>query len=189
MRETHHQNIIKFCPKCGSDDFPSVSDRSFKCGRCGFHFFINSSAAVAALIFNEKGELLFTRRAIQPHIGKLDLPGGFIDLGETAEQALKRELKEELGIDIISMEYFSSHPNEYVFSGYKVMTLDLAFVVTPQSLQRLRPMDDISGFEFIAPANVNFHELPAKSMQFFIGEIQKYQQKTGKRTLSPKREG
>jgi len=171
MSTTHPLNVIKFCPKCGSPDFPAVSEKSFKCADCGFHFFVNASAAVAALIFNEKGELLFTRRAVEPDAGKLDLPGGFADFGESAEEALKRELEEELGIEVERIDYFCSFPNEYVFSGFTVFTLDFAFRVKPVSLSSLKAMDDISGFEFIDPGKVGFDELPAKSMQFFVKKL------------------
>ena len=126
---------------------------------------------MAALIFNDAGELLFTRRAIYPHFGKLDLPGGFVDPGEPAEQALARELKEELGMEVEHMEYFASAPNEYVYSGFSVFTLDLAFVVKPKTLNGLKPMDDISGFEFVLPEKVDFADIPAKSMQYFLKEI------------------
>lgn len=171
MPETHHLKVIKYCPRCGSVDFPAVSERAFICGSCGFHYYINSAAAVAAIIFNKEGEVLFTRRAIHPNIGKLDLPGGFVDPNESAEEALIRELKEELGIEVKSLEYFVSASNEYVYSGFKVFTLDIAFIVKPVSFENLKPMDDISGFEFISPAEVDFEELPARSMRYFVKEI------------------
>ena len=170
--DSHHLNVIKYCPKCGSADFPAISDRSFKCANCGFHFFINSAAAVAGLILNEKGELLLTRRAIHPHFGMLDLPGGFVDPLESVEDALIRELKEELGLEVIELSYFGSCPNEYVYSGFNVFTIDMAFIVKAKTLDGLSPMDDISGFEFISPSEVNFEELPAKSMQYFVKKLQ-----------------
>ncbi len=168
MTSTHPVEVIRFCPRCGSELFPLVTDRSFKCSHCGFHYFINTSSAVAALILNPRGELLFTRRAINPHKGKLDLPGGFVDPGESAEQALARELNEELGIQIRSMKYVTSAPNEYIYSGFTVFTLDMAFRVIPVSLSGLNPQDDISGYEWIVPSQVDFDELPAKSMQIFV---------------------
>lgn len=170
MLEFRPIEIIKFCPRCGSSDFPSVSERSFKCIKCGFHYFINSAAAVAAIILNEKGEMLFTHRAVEPDFGKLDLPGGFVDPMETAEVALARELNEELGIEIESATYFSSAPNEYVFSDFMVYTLDLAFQVNPVSITGMKAGDDISDFEFISPEKVDFSELPSRSMQFFVKE-------------------
>jgi mutator protein MutT len=165
---TQPVNVLKFCPRCGSANFPATGSRSFKCGDCSFNYFANTSAAVAVLLFNEKGELLFTRRAIDPHFGKLDLPGGFIDPGETAEQAAIREIQEELGIEIHSLKYFCSYPNEYIFSGFSVYTLDLAFLAKTESLHQMTAMDDISSFEFYKPQDVNMEELPSISMKNII---------------------
>ncbi len=168
---THPVNVLKFCPRCGSSHFPATGSRSFKCGDCSFNYYVNSSAAVAVLLFNEKGELLFTRRAVEPHLGKLDLPGGFIDPMETGEQAAVREIQEELGIEIHSLQYFCSYPNEYVFSGYSVYTLDLAFLAKTESLHQMTAMDDISSFEFYNPHDIDLEELPSISMKNIIKEL------------------
>lgn len=168
---THPVNVLKFCPRCGSAHFPATGSRSFKCSDCSFNYYVNSSAAVAVLLFNEKGELLFTRRAIEPHLGKLDLPGGFIDPMETGEQAAIREIQEELGIPIHSLRYFCSYPNEYVFSGYSVYTLDLAFLAKTESIHEMIAMDDVSSFEFHSPHNVDLEELPSISMKNIIKEL------------------
>ena len=168
---THPVNVLKFCPRCGSANFPATGSRSFKCDDCSFIYYVNSSAAVAVLLFNEKGELLLTRRAVEPHVGKLDLPGGFIDPMETAEQAAVREIQEELGIHVHSLRYFCSFPNEYVFSGYSVFTLDLAFLAKTESLHEMKAMDDISSFEFIKPKEVDLDELPSISMKNIIQEL------------------
>lgn len=112
MHETHPLKVLKFCPKCGSSQFEVSGDRSLQCKSCGFHLFINSSAAVAALVTDGKGKLMLVTRGVEPDYGKLDLPGGFIDPGETAEEAVKRELLEELGLKIKSLKYIGSAPNE-----------------------------------------------------------------------------
>ncbi len=168
---THPVNVLKFCPRCGSANFPATGSRSFKCQDCAFNYFVNASAAVAVLLLNEKDELLFTRRAIEPHFGKLDLPGGFIDLMETAEQAAIREIQEELGIEIHSLKYFCSYPNEYIFSGFSVYTLDLAFLAKTENLHQMTAMDDISSFEFYKPEEVDLEELPSISMKNIIKEL------------------
>ena len=168
---THPVNVLKFCPRCGSAHFPATGDRSFTCSDCSFNYYANSSAAVAVLLFNEKGELLFTRRAIEPHFGKLDLPGGFIDPMETAEQAVVREIQEELGIEIHSLKYFCSYPNEYIFSGFSVFTLDMAFLAKTDSINQMTAMDDISSFEFYNPHDVDLEELPSISMKNIIKEL------------------
>jgi NAD+ diphosphatase len=132
---------------------------------------MNSAAAVAALIFNPEGKLLVTHRAIEPDIGKIDLPGGFVDPGETAEEALKRELYEELGVTVKNMQYITSGSNEYLFSGLTVFTTDLVFRVEVNSLDDLEASDDISGFEWIDPETVEADEIPAPSIRYFIKEV------------------
>lgn len=168
---THPINVLKFCPRCGSNHFPATGNRSFKCDDCSFNYFVNSSAAVAVLLFNEKGELLFTRRAIEPHVGKLDLPGGFIDPLETGEQAAIREVQEELGIQVHSLRYLCSYPNEYVFSGYSVFTLDMAFEAKTESFHLMTPMDDISSYEFIKIQDIDLEELPFVSLKNLLKEL------------------
>jgi NAD+ diphosphatase len=168
---THPVNVLKFCPRCGSAHFPATGSRSFKCADCSFNYYTNSSAAVAVLLFNENGELLLTRRAIEPHLGKLDLPGGFIDPMESGEQAAHREIQEELNIQVHSLQYFGSFPNEYVFSGYSVFTLDLAFLAKTESLNKMTAMDDVASFEFHKPQDVDLEELPSISMKNIIKEL------------------
>jgi NAD+ diphosphatase len=168
---THPINVLKFCPRCGSSYFLATGSRSFQCENCSFQYFINSSAAVAVLLFNEKGELLLTRRAIEPHFGKLDLPGGLIEPMETGEQAAIREIQEELGIHIHSLKYFGSFPNEYVFSGYCVFTIDLAFFAKTDSFHKMTAMDDVSSFKFYKLQDVDPEEMPSISMYNIIKEL------------------
>lgn len=70
-----------------------------------------------------------TIRAHAPAERKLDLPGGFVDNDETAEQALEREVREELGVEIGSYKYFCSFPNVYPFEGLHYHVLDLFYIV------------------------------------------------------------
>jgi len=168
MQSTHPLNVLKFCPKCGSSAIDSYPDLSLKCRSCGFHFYVNSAAAVAALVVNPEGKLLLTRRAVEPDYGKLDLPGGFIDPGESAEDAVKRELWEELGMKVKSMEYVTSAPNEYIFSGYSVFTLDMAFRVIPESVTGLVAMDDILDYRFYAEDEIDYTQIPAPSIKSFV---------------------
>ena len=164
-------NLLLFCPKCGSENFQLTSDRSRKCDDCGFHIYFNTSAAVAALIFNSEGKVMFTRRAVAPFKGLLDLPGGFVEPFETAEESLARELEEELGAKVVKMEYFCSFPNTYPFSGMNVYTLDMAYIVQLDSLDDLKPMDDISAIEFYDPKELDMKELPAESMKNIIKKL------------------
>lgn len=171
MQSTHPLKVLKFCPKCGSPELNSHADLSLKCGQCGFHFYVNSAAAVAALVVNGDGKLLLTTRAVEPDYGKLDLPGGFIDPGESAEEAVKRELWEELGLKVKSMKYLESAPNEYIFSGFSVFTLDMAFRIVPESIENLKPMDDILDFRFYAGNEIDYSQIPAPSISHFVKQF------------------
>nr|WP_321409008.1 NUDIX domain-containing protein [uncultured Carboxylicivirga sp.] len=163
-RSTQPGDVIKYCPKCGSEEFIFDGSRSFKCNKCKFHFFINSSAAVAAVIVNEKGEVLLTRRAFDPGKGMLDLPGGFVDPMESAETAIRREIKEELNLDIDEMSYLVSYPNEYVFSGFSVYTTDLGFLCKVKNFEQMHVEDDISGYEFVKEKEIDYKQISSDSI-------------------------
>lgn len=168
-RRSHPKNVIKYCLRCGCDHFiTSDEGRSFKCEECGFTYFINNSAAVACLIFDDDNKLLLCRRAVEPEVGKLDLPGGFVEPMETAEQAVKREIMEELKVNIISQEYLTSFPNEYLYSGFSVFTLDMAFLCKIDSIKNIVPGDDISAVEFVSLREIQMKELCSDSMRNII---------------------
>ncbi|WP_066628306.1 NUDIX hydrolase [Labilibacter marinus] len=165
---TKPQNVLKYCPKCGSSKFEFEGERSFKCADCGFHFFINGAAAVAALIENEKGELLLSVRAFDPNKGMLDLPGGFVDPNESAEHALYREIKEELNLDVEKIDFLVSFPNEYIFSGYTVYTCDLAFRCRVKGWENMKIQDDISDVKFVNKDNLDWNLVCADSIKKII---------------------
>ena len=171
MNSTHPQNIFKYCPKCGSSNFRVTGERCLKCSDCGFVMFVNATAAVAALIANEKGELLLTVRGIEPGYGMLDLPGGFVNPLESAEDAVRRELMEELGMETESVDYLFSAPNEYIYKGLSVFTLDMAFRVIPKRIEGIKAMDDIKGFKFCSEAEINYDMIPAPSINYFVRQF------------------
>ena len=94
-----------YCPECGSSHFEVNNEKSKKCADCGFVYYFNPSSATVALILNEKSELLVCRRAKEPAKGTLDLPGGFIDMNETGEEGVAREVLEETGLKVKKAVY------------------------------------------------------------------------------------
>lgn len=140
----HPLDQFKFCPKCGSARFAEHNAKSKHCADCGFTYYFNPSAATVAFILNSRNELLVCRRAKEPAKGTLDLPGGFIDLYETGEEGIAREVGEETGLRVCHTEYLFSLPNTYLYSGFLVHTLDMFFLCRVEQCENIRPMDDVA---------------------------------------------
>lgn len=110
----HPLTKFEYCPLCGSHHFTVNGEKSRKCENCGFEFFMNPAAATVAFILNSKGELLVEKRKREPAKGMYDLPGGFADMRETAEQGVRREVLEETGLTVNHVQYMFSLPNIYL---------------------------------------------------------------------------
>lgn len=89
---------FNFCPACASD-LEQDSGEGSRCPNCGRRWYRNSAPAAGAAIVRD-GRALITERGIEPMKGLYDIPGGFLRAGEHPVDALKRELREELGLEI-----------------------------------------------------------------------------------------
>jgi mutator protein MutT len=162
--EIHPLEHFTFCPVCGSRHWVINNEKAKRCTDCGFVYYGNVSAAVAAFILNKQGELLVCRRKKEPAAGTLDLPGGFVDIGETVEEALIREIKEELNLNVTKLSYFTSIPNEYWYSNMLINTLDVLFVCQIDDFSGLTAADDVSEAKFmplntISPADFGLNSI------------------------------
>ena len=140
----HPLELFHFCPKCGSSEFEIHNALSKHCANCGFTYYQNPRASTAAFILNGKGELLVARRAKDPAKGTLDLPGGFVDNYENAEQGMVREIEEETGLKVEAdkVQYMFSIPNIYRYSGMDIHTLDLFFLCRVAEDAEVKAADD-----------------------------------------------
>jgi mutator protein MutT len=147
--KTHPLDIFRYCPVCGSPNFVTNNEKSKRCADCGFVYFFNPSGATVAVIVNERDELLVVRRAKEPAKGTLDLPGGFLDCAETAEEGVAREVFEETGLEVEQCDYLFSIPNIYPYSGLDVHTMDLFFLCRVKGTQEAKAMDDAESLAWI----------------------------------------
>jgi len=128
MSEVPPNERFRHCPGCGETAIARHGPNAVLCPQCGFTLYFNPNAAAGVLIEDGQGNILAARRAKDPARGKLAFPGGFVGAGESAEEALAREVKEEVNLALSRVAFLASFPNTYVFRGVAYPTLDLFFV-------------------------------------------------------------
>ncbi len=168
MRPIEH---FHFCPKCGhSWDAPSRQN-AFACDRCGFVYYFNPALAAVAIVLNSAHEALFIRRGKEPEKGKLGFPGGFIDAGETAEQAVTREIREELGLGIQDVHYLCSQPNVYTYRSVTYSVLDTFFVAVPAEGHIFPADEEVQSFHWLSPKEVDPTEFAFSSHRVALAKL------------------
>lgn len=167
----HPLHQFKFCPKCGSSHFVENNIKSKRCETCGFVYYFNPSSSTIAIIINSNDELLVATRAHDPAKGTFDLPGGFVDMNETGEEAVIREVKEETGLHVSQAKYMFSIPNTYVYSGFEVHTLDLVYLCKVDDTRNIKAEDDVASLQFIKISELNPDLFGLRSVKEVIQEI------------------
>lgn len=163
--KNHPLDLFHYCPKCGSNLFEEHNFKSKHCSNCGFTYYQNPSSATAAFILNSKGELLVARRGKEPAKGTLDLPGGFVDNGESGEQGIIREIKEETGLDIPEVEYLFSIPNIYRYSGMDIHTLDMFYLCRVDDNATVHAADDAAELSWVPLQEVYVERFGLRSIR------------------------
>jgi mutator protein MutT len=172
IEEYYPSKVWKHCPYCGSQNI-SWKNGTCKmyCKTCSKTLFINAASAVIALIRNEEGKFLFTRRKNEPAAGKLDFPGGFVNIEECSEDAVIREVKEELDLDLTSVKYYTSTPNRYLYGGIVYFTLDLVYTCKCKDWSGISANDDISDFVFMDIYDVKTEDLGLESVKKLVRSL------------------
>lgn len=167
MKHPLHQ--FAYCPRCGSSCFVEHNEKSKRCEACGFVYYFNPSSAVACFIRNAQGEYLLVRRGKEPAKGTLDLPGGFVDLHENAEQAVCREVLEETGLTLKSSHYLFSIPNIYLYSEFEVHTLDMFYTCEVESFDGAKAADDAAEILVLKPGEIDPEQFGLQSIRKAVG--------------------
>jgi len=129
-----------FCPRCRNE--LAGEGARLACPECGFVVYASSKPTAGALCVDD-GRVLLARRAIEPFQGFWDIPGGFLDEGEDPLEGLRRELKEETGLEIEPEHFLGIWMDRYGGDSTAEATLNLywtARVVDGQAA----PADDVS---------------------------------------------
>ena len=154
---------FRHCPRCAAPATPGANP--FVCPACGFTYYFNPTVSAGAFLADDVGRLLFVRRAMEPAKGKLGIPGGFIDIGETAEDALRREVREEVGLEIADVRFEASFPNRYDYKGVTYPVCDLLFAGRALAPESAAPLDGVAGIEWRMPDDVDEDEVAFESLK------------------------
>jgi len=133
----------KYCPSCG-EAIEKVEGRA-ECRACGFVGYANAVPAAEAVCFDERGRILLGRRAVDPRAGLWDLPGGFLHEDEHPLDALRREIREETGLEIEPLEFLGHWLEAY--DGRIVLCLTWTARVTGEP----RAADDLVEVRWFEP--------------------------------------
>jgi NADH pyrophosphatase NudC (nudix superfamily) len=179
MIDMASHKAINNCPQCKSSDIDFDSVKKYYCKSCNWEYYQNTAAAVAGILeFN--GKILVVIRNREPGEGMLDFPGGFVDPEESAEQALTREIKEELNIKIESLKYLCSAPNNYRYKGIDYSTCDIFFIAKLSSdIFTIEP-SEIAGYKWLKPEELIPGEFAFKSMWNAIEQYKNVIKKPGR---------
>jgi NAD+ diphosphatase len=97
------------CPRCGTATVPAAAGHFRRCPRDGSEHFPRTDPAMIVLVTDTDDRCLLGRNAAWPH-RRFSVLAGFVEPGESAEQAVAREVLEETGILVSSVEYVASQP-------------------------------------------------------------------------------
>ena len=173
----HLLEKFQYCPACGSRHFDVSTAKSKQCKNCGFEYFLNPSAACAAFILNARGELLVELRKNEPAKGTYDLPGGFSDVDETSQESIRREVKEETGLEVTSTKYLFSLPNKYRYSDMDIPTLDMFYACEVGDTSELKAGDDAADCTWMKLEDIHTEQFGLRSVRQALYQFLEYMKK------------
>lgn len=164
---------MNFCRRCGSA-LTSKSTGMYVCTN-GHVLYVNAAPCVGIFFVTENNDVLLSVRGIEPFKGMLDSFGGFIDDQETAEDALARELIEELGLSPDQYEtpqFISTETGSYPYDGETRSILSLFYWSRLKPGANPIPADDVADIETIALADVDLSKMDNVDVRKAIQKLQ-----------------
>lgn len=105
---TWHRSV-QYCGRCGTKAVHDKKERMMRCPSCGNTMFPKISPAIVVAVTDEQNRILLTKYAGRGNV-QYALVAGFVEIGETLEECVQRELMEEVGIRVKNIRYYGSQP-------------------------------------------------------------------------------
>ncbi|MEO6729275.1 MAG: NUDIX domain-containing protein [Candidatus Dojkabacteria bacterium] len=165
------KEIYKHCYKCGGN-LHETEIHSFKCKSCGNETFIDPSIGVMGIIENDNGQILMIERAKDPFKGTWDVPAGFVDVNdENAEATIKREAREEVGVEIDELKYLGSYMHTYEFKGVTKPHISIVFTGKLKSNEISMDKAEIMNAQFISKDKIPFEKIGFPHVKLALEEF------------------
>jgi ADP-ribose pyrophosphatase YjhB (NUDIX family) len=143
------------CPRCRAH--LEHGERRVECPQCGLVEYANPAPTACAVCIDDEGRILLARRAAEVFNGYWDLPGGFVDEDEHPLDTVRRELREETGLDVEPTEFVGVWMDRYSEDESGPSTLNLYWRARVTGGEP-KAADDVSELRWFRP-----HELPPPS--------------------------
>lgn len=148
---------FSFCPTCGIALQPAPGPHQPQtCASCGAIHYRNAKPC-AGMVVERHGRVLLARRALEPHKGAWDLPGGFLREDEHPEEGARREILEETGLRVRVLGLLGIYMDRYGSGESAPWILNIYYHAEPLDDADPQPADDVSSLAWFAP-----EELPAR---------------------------
>lgn len=154
---THFTQWFHFCPHCKTE--LEVKPYLVSCPNCAFVDYLNPAPCVTLMVIKDD-TMLFAKRAIEPHKGAWDLPGGFVNPGEMPIEAAQREITEETGLVVTDFRQFGE-PLPDMYGNRPTLC---TFYVGGEFEGELQAQDDVAELQWIQLSNLPLEEMPFKSI-------------------------
>ena len=161
-----------YCPQCGNE-FSKMEENLLVCRKCNLHYYVNPKACNAVVLENDKKEILFVKRKYEPQKGFWDLPGGFVDVNETLEASVHREMLEELTLDLETFHYIGSMADTYEFKGIHYHTVCALFLGKIPDNATITPSDDAEECVFFPISDIPFDKIAFEGIKAALKQYAK----------------
>jgi len=102
-------DVSRFCPRCGSHTRAVHGGQSRTCTACGLELYPRTDPAVIVAMVDPDNRLLLGRQPVWAP-GRYSVFAGFVEVGESLEQTVHREMAEEVGLELTGVTYLGSQP-------------------------------------------------------------------------------
>ena len=164
-----------YCHLCGAK-YKDGQENPWVCTGCGNKVFANPVPTVDLALFNAEGQVLVAERGQEPSKGLYDLPGGFLEVGETLEQGIIREIQEELQLthdDYDAPVFVKSLVGPYAFGKEERQLVICVFAAQLKKSTPITAHDDVASTKFVSLGDLSSVKFSRKEYTAIIREAHK----------------